>query len=204
MDEQRSRGGLAGVLGSRALARLVLHFALRPDAPLHFRALQRHIGLGNRSLQEQLARMAGWGVLVREEAEGAVRYRLDEAHPRWRALQALVRSFAEPAEVLREALAGVEGVDAAFVYGSEARGDAGPESDVDLFVLGDDVPSARLGRETTRAALVLDREIDVKRFTRAKLEGLMDAGDPGFASAALAGPKLWVAGSEAALPAAGR
>ena len=195
------KAGLADVLGSRALARLLLHFAVHPDPPMHFRALQRHTGLGNRSLQKELEKLAGWGVLVRESEGGTLRYRLDDAHPRWRALRELVRSFAAPAEVLREALADVGGVQAAFVFGSTARGDAAPDSDVDLFVLGDEISSARLGRETTNAALLLDREVDVKRFTRAKLDRLLREGGGGFVAAALAGAKQWVVGSESTLAA---
>ncbi len=191
---------LTEVLGSRALARLVLHYAVHPEPPLHFRALQRHLGIGNRSLRAELDKLAGWGVLVRETAEGTVRYRLDSDHPRWKALRELVRAFAAPAEVLREALASVAGVDAAFVFGSTARGESRPDSDVDLFVVGEDIPSASLGRETTNAALLLDREIDVKRFTRAKLERVLGGEDRGFVTAALSGAKQWVVGSDASLP----
>lgn len=199
MPRTKRRDGLESVVGSRALARLILHFALKPDLSLHFRALQRHTGLGNRSLQQELEKLVNWGVVAREEVEGSVRFRSDPGSPRWKALRELVRRFADPAEVLSEALADVAGVEAAFVFGSTARGDAGEESDVDLFVLGDEIPAARLGRATSAAALLLDRDVDVKRFTRAKLERVIRDGDAGFVGSALRGPKRWVVGSESVL-----
>ena len=190
---------LFDIMGSRALARLALHFAVHPDARLHFRALQRHTGLGSRSLQTEVRRLEGWGILERIRENGTVVFRLEHGNPRWKALYALVRTFADPAEVLTEAFASVTGVDAAFVFGSEARGEARPGSDVDLFVLGDEIVSADLGRATMSAELLLDRELDVKRFTRSKLKRVLEGGDSGFVTAALRGPKRWIAGSEDSL-----
>jgi len=190
---------LESIVGSRALARLILHFAVHPDTSMHFRALQRHTGLGNRSLQQQLERLVGWGVVLREEEEGVIRYRACQGAPRWVALRALVRSFADPAEVLGEALSDVGGIEAAFVFGSSARGEARADSDVDLFVVGDAIPAAKLGRATSAAAILLDREVDVKRFTRAKLERVLGGGDAGFTTSALKGPKRWVVGSDSSL-----
>lgn len=199
MPRKKLTGGLESVVGSRALARLILHFAIHPDTPMHFRALQRHTGIGNRSLQEQLQKLSDWGVVVREEANGTVSYRSDPASPRWAVLRDLVRSFADAAEVLSEALAEVGGVEAAFVFGSTARGEAGEDSDVDLFILGDSISASKLGRATSTASLLLNRDVDVKRFTRAKLQRVLGNGDTGFVSSALRGPKRWVVGSEDAL-----
>lgn len=195
----RTNPGLGSIVGSQALGRLILHFAVHPDAAMHFRALQRHTGLGNRSLQQQLAKLAEWGVVAREEAGGTVTFRANPESPRWAALRELVRFFADPAEVLSEALADVSGIDAAFIFGSSARGEAREDSDVDLFILGDAIPAAKLGRATSTAAILLDREVDVKRFTRAKLERVLENGDTGFARSALKGPKRWVVGSDSEL-----
>jgi predicted nucleotidyltransferase len=201
MRKNRSEG-LEGVIGSGALARLILHFAMHSESPLHFRALQRHTQLGNRSLQQELKKLIEWELVTREEAHQVVSFRINPRSPRWKALRQLVRAFADPAEVLSEALRDVDGVEAAFVFGSTARGQAREDSDVDLFILGDNIPVAKLGRATSAAALLLDREVDVKRFTRSKLARVLQQGDGGFVSSALSGPKRWVVGSDSGWEAA--
>lgn len=166
---------------------------------MHFRALQRHTQLGNRSLQQELRKLIGWELVTREEENQVVSFRSIPSSPRWESLRQLVRAFADPAEVLSEALRDVDGVEAAFVFGSTARGEARDDSDVDLFILGDNIPAAKLGRATSAAAILLDREVDVKRFTRSKLARVLQQGDSGFVTSALSGPKRWVVGSDADL-----
>jgi predicted nucleotidyltransferase len=55
--------------------------------------------------------------------------------------------------VVAEAIAPVEGVEAAFVFGSHARGDAREDSDVDVLVVSV-APETSLGREAAEASLV--------------------------------------------------
>lgn len=185
-------------LGSEARARLLAHFVVHPDGHDHVRALERHTGLGKRSLQVELERLEAMG-LVRREAEGrSVVYRRDEANRQWRAIESLVAEYA-PGLVLRDALREVSGIDAAFVFGSHARGDARPDSDIDLLVLGDGIDDAELGAALLQTALVLDRPVDVKRYDARRFVRDRIAG-AGFLPAALAGPMHFLVGSPDALP----
>ena len=128
---------LASVLASKALAAVVIYFVLHPDRAPHFRALQRVTRVSSRSLQHEIARLEALGMVRRERDGRLVRYRAVAGHPRWSVLWQMIREFAHPAEVLRVALAEVSGIEAAFIFGSFARGDTHAESDVDLFVLSD-------------------------------------------------------------------
>lgn len=187
-----------GFVGSAARARLLAHFAVHPDRREHGRALARHTGLGKRSLQAELERLETMG-LVRREVEGRrILYVRDSANPQWRAIDSLVGAYA-PGLVLRDVLQDVPGVEAAFIFGSLARGDARPDSDIDLLVYGDSIRDGDLGGALLDASLVLDRSVDAKRYNRERF--LRDAKpDASFLPRALAGPKLWLIGSPAALP----
>jgi predicted nucleotidyltransferase len=191
---------LASVLASRSLAAVVIYFVLHPDKPLHFRALQRVTRVSSRSLQHEMARLESLGLVERERDGRLVRYRAVAAHPRWSVLREMVRQFAEPAELLRVALAGVAGIDAAFIYGSFARGDTHPESDIDVFALGDALKSLdtrlALTQRTVEASILLDREVNVTRYTRDRMEARRTGG---FLSTVLAGPKQWLVGDETVL-----
>lgn len=186
-------------IGSQARARLLAHFAVHPDRREHGRALERHTGLGKRSLQAELERLETMGLVRREQEGRRVIYTRDSSNAQWRAIDSLVGTYA-PALVLRDVLQDVPGVEAAFIFGSMARGDARPDSDIDLLVYGDSIPDGALGGALLDAALVLDRPVDAKRYDRARF--LHDAQpDVSFLPHALAGPKLWLVGSEDALPA---
>ncbi|HEY0016511.1 MAG TPA: nucleotidyltransferase domain-containing protein [Longimicrobium sp.] len=185
-------------LGSEARARLLAHFVVHPDGRDHVRALERHTGLGKRSLQAELGRLEAMGLVRREEDGRRVVYRRDDANRQWRAVESLVAEYA-PGLVLKDALRDVPGIDAAFIFGSMARGDARPDSDIDLLVLGDRIDDAELGDALLQTALVLDRPVDVKRydakrFIRDRIPGAS------FLHAALAGPTHFLIGTPDALP----
>lgn len=183
------------LLGSRATARLVTHFVVHPDRSLHFRALLRHTELGVRSLQAELDRLVDAGLVERREDGGRMLYRAVQDHPSWEALRTLVRNHGEPAEVLRDALRDVPGIEVAFVFGSFARDDTRPDSDVDVFILSDGAPPGGVGRAALEAAAVLDRPVNVLRYTREKLARQLRSGGA-FISDILAGPKRWIIGSD--------
>jgi predicted nucleotidyltransferase len=189
-----------GFIGSQARARLLAHFVVHPDRREHGRALERHTGIGKRSLQTELDRLQEMG-LIRGEPQGRrMIYVRDGSNPQWRAIDSLVAAYA-PADVLRDVLRDVPGVEAAFIFGSVARGDARPDSDIDLLVYGDALGEGDLGGALLDAALVLDRPVDAKRYDRARF--LRDAApEASFLPRALAGPKQWLIGSPEVLPVA--
>ena len=181
------------------MARLVTHFATRPDETRHVRALQRATGLAPRSLQTELARLVGLGILRRHTHGRQVRYALDEQNPRWRALRSLLRELADPADVLRETLADVAGIEAAFLFGSYGRRtDIRESSDLDVFILHGDLSEDRLARRTLDAGVLLGREVNVVTTNYDDLLVRLTEGS-GFLRAVLRGPKVWLAGNDDAI-----
>jgi predicted nucleotidyltransferase len=189
---------LAGFLGSEARARLLARFVVHPDRREHVRGLERHTGIGKRSLQAELERLVEMGLVRRERDDNRVIYSREAARPEWRAIESLVATYG-PAHVLRDTLSGVPGVEAAFVFGSLARGDARPDSDIDLLIYGDEISDADIGGALLDASLVLERPIDAKRYDRQRFLRDLQPG-ASFLPAALAGPAHWLVGSPADLP----
>jgi len=187
---------LASVLASRALAAIVIYFVLHPDKAIHFRALQRATGVSSRSLQHEMARLEPLGMVQRERDRRLVRYRAVDSHPRWSALRQMVREFTGPADLMRMVFADAPEIEAAFIFGSCARGEMDENSDIDVFVLGDlttlesrfDYVGARM-----EASMILRREVNFVYYTRAKLEARRAGG---FLRSVLARPKIWIVGGE--------
>ncbi|MEJ7811843.1 MAG: nucleotidyltransferase domain-containing protein [Gemmatimonadaceae bacterium] len=197
---RRRQTPLASLLASDALARLITQFVLRPEMALHFQALKRVTGLPNRSLQNELARLARLGILRREPDGRVVRYRARVDHPGWPALRALVGTFADPADVLRTAVAQVPGVEAAFIYGSYARcTDIHSGSDVDVIVVGERVDEAPIRFSLAASALevagLIGREVNLVRYTPRRLRERHARGAR-FVRGVVEGQKRWLVGDE--------
>jgi predicted nucleotidyltransferase len=180
------------------MARVVIDFAVHPEDASHGREIQRRTGLTPRSLGAELARLEALGVVRRRPEGRLVRYELVESAPRWKVLRDLVREMADPADVLRNALADVPGVAAAFVFGSVARGDAREDSDIDLFILDGGLDEDRLARRTLEAGVLLRREVNVVQMTREQLADRLESGS-GFVREMLREAKRWVIGFESDL-----
>ena len=152
-----------------------------------------------RSLQTELARLQQLGLVHREVSGRRVRYLVNEQSPRWRLVRELVRELAAPTDVVRDALSDVPGVEAAFVFGSMARGtDIREGSDIDVFVLRGDLDEDRLARRTIDAGVLLTRDINPVVMEADELKERLSSGS-GFLQNVLSSPKRWVAGDERAL-----
>jgi predicted nucleotidyltransferase len=199
-SEPRPGYALALVFASRAMADVVTYFVLHPDAAPHFRALQRVTAVSSRSLQHELVRLRELGMIERERDGRLVRFRAVAGHPRWAAFRSVLREFGEPVQLLRIALGSVPGVEAAFIYGSCARGDMHPDSDIDVLAVGDALKDydtrLTLAGASLEASMLLGHEVNVTRYTRDKLDSRRE---DGFLSGVLAGPKQWLVGDEAVL-----
>lgn len=186
---------LSATRASGALARLLIDLAVHPEEATHGRELQRRTGLTPRSMQTELARLESLGIVERRPEGRRVLYALNERDPRWGALRDLVRELADPADVLRNALADVPGVAAAFVFGSMARGDFREDSDIDVFILDEGVPDDLLARRTLDVGVLLRREVNVVQMSAAELGRRIETAS-GFVHDVLGGAKLWVVGNE--------
>ena len=184
---------LQATFASPAMARLLLFFAVHSEEALHIRELYRRTGLGMASLQKELDRFQRLGIIEKRALGRKIVYRLNLASEQWRAMRALVRKLADPSEVLREAFTGVPGVEAAFVFGSQARGDTRPDSDVDLLVIADE-PAARVLQDPiSEAESLMGRDVDVVTYSSAGLRARLRSGNH-FLHRVRSEPKLWIAG----------
>lgn len=182
------------------MARLVVFFAVHPGERYHLRELKRRTRLSSASLQRELHRLVASGALLREEGDDdRVYFTADETHDAWRAWALLLRSAAAPADVLRAALVDAQGIEGAFIYGSTARGDTRPESDIDVFLIVREAEPARARRrQISEAELLIGRPVDVVEYSPATAQLRARSGNP-FLSRVLSEPKIWIYGSPEAL-----
>jgi uncharacterized protein len=198
MKLSRHPSSLTSIFPSPAMARLVVFFAVHPGQRFHLRELMRLTGLPSASLQAELRRLTGMKALKREDEGGRAIFTADETHPAWRAWMLLLRSCGRPADVLREALVDASGIEGAFVFGSMARGDARPDSDLDVFLVGDEGARRHASRLLSEAAYLVAPELDVISYDRDELQDRLRSGNA-FVRRVVGGPKEWLKGDPGVL-----
>jgi predicted nucleotidyltransferase len=193
---------LASLFPSMAMARLVVFFAIHPGQAFHLRELKRRTRLSSASLQRELHRLVGMGALEREKGDDhRVRFSQDEDHDAWRAWIMLLRAIAAPADVIREALVDARGLEGAFLFGSTARGDERPGSDVDVFlIVREEEPSTARRRQLAEVEFLLGKPLDVVEYGAGTAQRRAHSGNP-FISRVLGEPKIWVYGGPESLEA---
>lgn len=134
---------------------------------LHGRDLARQSGLNAKTVQDELGKLSQ-ADLVTSRRDGNRRYfRANASHPLFVDLQQIVLKTAGLRAVLADALAQIEGIEVAFVFGSLADGAGKAASDVDLLVIGD-ASLRKLAGPLRAAGQVLGREINPVTMTAAE------------------------------------
>lgn len=134
---------------------------------VHLRDLTRQSGLGLGTMQGELEKLSK-ADLVTSRRDGNRRYyRANTGHPLFADLQQLVLKTSGLRDVLADALKGVKGIEAAFIFGSLAAGTGKAASDVDMLVIGD-AGLRKLAGPLRFAGEVLGREINPVTMTAAE------------------------------------
>lgn len=173
--------------------RVLAVLLLQPDASFHLRELARMTGSHAGTLGRELDKQVEAGLLLRGEQGNQVHYRANRDCPLFAELAGIFRKTHGAVPAVREALAPLgDQIEAAWIFGSVARGTEVAGSDIDLFVMGD-AGFADLVRALRPLHEALGREVNPVVYSPAEFERRVQAGD-GFAKQLLAGPKLMVLG----------
>jgi predicted nucleotidyltransferase/DNA-binding HxlR family transcriptional regulator len=192
---------LAQILSSKVRAELFRILFGLSDQPLHMRELARRSGFAIGTIQTELKKLATLDLVERRRDGNRVYYRANQNHPLYRDVQQLVLKTAGLLDMLKQAIDGQEGIDAAFVFGSAANGKISAESDVDLMVIGD------IGLRAVLSLLSgvterIGREINPMVMSVPEWNKRVAAKEH-FIASVLRGPKQFITGNSGVLAAMG-
>jgi predicted nucleotidyltransferase/DNA-binding transcriptional ArsR family regulator len=124
------------LLGASQSAILGLLYA-HPGESFYLREIVETTGLGMGHIQRELQKLSNAGILLREERGRHVYFQANPACPLFPELRGIVRKTLGAPTVLRQVFRPLmKKINAAFIYGSVARGDEHAASDLDLMVIG--------------------------------------------------------------------
>jgi len=144
--------------------RLLARVYLAPDRPAPLSELARELAVDRGGLKREADRLERAG-LIRSERVGRQRHLYpDESSPYFRDLYSLLIKAFGPAMLIGPELAGIDGIDAAYLYGSWAaryHGEVGLDpADIDVMVIGTPSRIAVAGAER-RLTERMGREVNV-------------------------------------------
>lgn len=169
---------LLPIFRSQGQADLLALLYLNPDSEYNLSELAALIGVSLRAVHHEVSRMVEAGLLEdrRQGTSRLVRATRDSLLTR--PLTDLLAVTYGPLPVLTSTLAGLSGLEEAFIYGSWAARYAGepgpPPGDVDVLVVGDVDPD-ELDDRARAAETVLRREVNARKIRRGDWE---DRDDP--------------------------
>ena len=185
---------IVGIFATPTLAALLSVVARAPERTYIQKELVEETGGLLYLVQRELKRLEDAGLVARETRGRQVEYTANVQHPAFAGLREVLLATVALGDRLRAAFQDLAGVRLAFVFGSVAAGDETPESDLDVFVVGD----LGLRDVSTRLVPVLrdvGREPNIITMSESELRDRA-AGADHLVTTVLAGPKLWVVGDD--------
>jgi len=191
-----SKAGMSDALFSKVQQRVLALIFTHPDRSFYTTEIMRTVHSGTGAVTRELARLQESGLVSVESIGNQKHYRANRQSPIFEELRGILLKTVGVTGVIREPLEPhADGIRAAFVFGSVAKGTDTAQSDIDLMVIGDelnysDLYSAaeeagrRLGRKVSPVFLSL-RDWRRKASTKGS-----------FVSKVRTSPKLFVLGSE--------
>ena len=188
--------GIAGVLFTPVQQRVLGLLFGQPERRYQGNELIRLAGSGTGAVHRVVTRLAQAGLVTVERVGNQKHYQANRQSPVFEELRGLIAKTAGLAIPLREALASLaKGIDAAFVYGSLAKGTDRAGSDVDLMVISRRLAYADVYEALQKAEAALGRTINPNLMTPRDWRAKRAERDS-FAARVAAQPKIFVIGSE--------
>ena len=185
---------LDALLRSGLRAKVLSRFFLHPEERYFVRQLNALIGGDATNLSRELSRLERIGILISTMEGRQKYYQANPDCPIREELRGIAAKTVGLADVLRAALTPLRpGIQAAFIYGSQASGKATTKSDVDVLVIGD-LDELELHKAVGRAETGLGRAVNY-RLMSAREFRLRRTAKGGFLARIVAGPKIMLVGN---------
>jgi len=184
---------LKRLFSSGLRVKLLSHYFLHPGERFHIRGLASALSESAGNVARELANLEKAGLVVSAAVGNQKHYAIDTHHPAIDGLRSILIKTVAVGDQVRAILKPFKDIELAFIYGSFASGEAGPESDIDLMIIGN-VSEHELVPVLRTLEKNLSRDVNCTIYSRrevAKRIGI--EGD--FVHEVFAGPKSLLVGS---------
>lgn len=188
------------IFTSKARLELLKLFLMNPERDYYLREAAGLTGLPVHAVQREVERLKNSGLLERNVRGNRVYLRANRSSPIFEEMRSIIIKTVGLGDILRRSLSGEEKqIEAAFVFGSVARGEDAGVSDIDLMVVGS-IAGRQLSSMLSSVRKTLGREINQLVITAPEFKKRMGEKDH-FLTTAMQQPKLFLIGDESVLKA---
>ncbi|UQE03678.1 nucleotidyltransferase domain-containing protein (plasmid) [Bradyrhizobium japonicum] len=171
----------------------------QPDRSFYTSEIVRTVDSGTGAVERELRRLQDSGLVTVQWIGNQKHYRANPDSPVFGELKSLVLKTVGLAGPLAEALRpDADKIQAAFVFGSVAKGSDTAASDIDLMVIGDDLDYSDLYTALQGAESKLHRKVNPLFLRRQDWQRKVSRNDS-FVQRISTQPKVFIVGSERAL-----
>jgi predicted nucleotidyltransferase len=166
-----------------------------PRREYHLHELGRLMGKKPGVFQRGINSLEKDGLILSRKQGNLRLFRINENHPLYKEMMALVRKTCGIEALLRDAVMNIPGIRIALIYGSYAQNKMRADSDVDLLIVADDEKAEDMlvegldGIEKT-----LQREVNYRIYDTTDFEHKRESRDP-FLQEVLSGEHVALKGS---------
>ncbi len=194
--KEKNTFGIGDALFSKTQRQVLGLLFGRPDQTFYAKEIVRFAGVGIGTVQRELEKLSSVGLLNVKMIGNQKHYQANRQSPIFEELRGIVLKTFGVADVLRQSLEGArEGIHAAFIYGSVAKGTDKANSDIDLMVISENLSYASLFSSLAEIEAMLGRPVNLSLYKPQEIRDKI-AADSSFVKRVLEQPKIFLMGSD--------
>ena len=196
--------GLGDALFSKTQRQVLGLLFGNPERSYYTKEIVRYAGVGIGSVQRELEKLAGAGLLTVTQIGNQKHYQANRQAPIYEELRGIVLKTFGLADVLRKALVSFsDRIQVAFVYGSVAKATDTAGSDIDMMIIGGDLSYSEIVALLAETEAQLGRAVNPTLYKPADFARKL-AEDNAFLSRVFDQPKILLIGTQDDIPKPGK
>jgi len=167
---------LTSLFTSNTRIKVLSHFFLYPGVSFYVRQLEKMLKIPVGQLGRELLNLEKINLFVSSQEGNQKRYTLNQEFPFYEELKNIFLKTTGAGDVIRESLSELKGIELAFLYGSFAKGEAHPGSDLDMMIIGD-ASDREISKRISKVEKKLKRLVNYSLYEREEVKSRLNRKD---------------------------
>lgn len=159
---------LKSLIGSKTRQVLLSTFFNAPEKEYYTRQLASMHGMSVGTIHRELKNLIASEIFTVRNVGNIKLFSLNRKNPIYEELKNIIYKTEGIVKFVKNAISKVNGIRVAFIYGSFAKGDERQDSDIDIFLIGDDIDEDALVISISNLEKKLFKEINYTRYTESE------------------------------------